>query len=123
MLAARYAVLGHRTVLAGLHSLSPSYAEAARTSGATYWRVLGGVHWKLLFPSLLGAWLLVFAFCFRDIETTALLYPPGSEPLTVRLFTLEANGPPAVIAALAVIQALLTLVPLALAMLIWRKRQ
>lgn len=122
VLAARYAVLGHRTVLAGLHSLAPSYAEAARTSGATYWQVLSGVHWPLLLSSLLGAWLLVFAFCLRDIDTTALLYPPGSEPLTVRLFTLEANGPPAVIAGLAVIQALLTLIPLSIAMFIWRMR-
>lgn len=123
VLAARYAALGHRTVLAGVRSLSPTDAEAARTSGASYWRILRGVHWPLLAPSLLGAWLLVFAFCLRDIETTALLYPPGNEPLTVRLFTLEANGPPAVVAGLALIQALLTVVPLSLAMLIWSTRR
>lgn len=123
VLAARYAALGHRTVLAGARSLAPSCGEAARASGASYWRVLGGVHWPMLFPSLVGAWLLVFAFCLRDIETTALLYPPGSEPLTVRIFTLEANGPPAVVAGLAVIHALLTVLPLGLAMLIWRTRR
>ena len=123
VLAARYAALGHRTVLAGVRSLAPSYGEAARTSGASYWRALRGVHWPLLLPSLVGSWLLVFAFCLRDIETAALLYPPGSEPLTVRLFTLDANGPPAVVAGLAVVQALLTVVPLALAMLIWSARR
>jgi iron(III) transport system permease protein len=30
-----------------------------------------------------------------------VFYPPGREPLTVRIFTLEANGPPAVVAGLA----------------------
>lgn len=123
VLAARYAALGHRTVVAGVRSLAPSYGEAARASGASYWRTLLRVHWPLLAPSLAGAWLLVFAFCLRDIEAAALLYPPGGEPLTVRLFTLDANGPPAVVAGLAVIQALLTVVPLALAALIWRRRR
>ena len=33
----------------------------------------------------------------------ALFYPPGGEPLTVRIFTLEANGPEAVVSGLAAI--------------------
>jgi iron(III) transport system permease protein len=32
-----------------------------------------------------------------------LFYPPGWEPLTVKIFTLEANGPEEVVAALSVI--------------------
>ena len=114
-LAARYAVLALRMALAGHPQLSPSLDETARACGATFLqRVL-----QIQLPSLrrftAGAWLLVFVFCLRDIETTAMLYPAGGEPLTVRLFTLEANGPPGVIAALAVVLALLTLIPLAIA--------
>jgi iron(III) transport system permease protein len=120
-LSARYAVLAIRIVLSGQQQLSPSLDEAARTLGATYWQRLTRIQLPGLRRFAVGAWLLVFVFCLRDIETTALLYPPGGEPITVRLFTLEANGPPAVIAALAVVLALMTVAPFALASLLLRR--
>jgi iron(III) transport system permease protein len=112
-LAARYAVLAIRIELAGQRQVSPSLNEAARTLGATYLQRLIRIQLPAMRRFTASAWLLVFVFCLRDIETTVLLYPPGGEPLTVRLFTLEANGPPAVIAALSVVLALMTVVPLA----------
>jgi iron(III) transport system permease protein len=69
-----------------------------------------------------AAWLLAFVFCIRDVETSALLYPPGGEPLSVRLFTLEANGPPAVVSAMAAVLGLLVIIPLAGASLLLRRR-
>ncbi|MEW6270640.1 MAG: hypothetical protein AB1689_15255, partial [Thermodesulfobacteriota bacterium] len=49
-----------------------------------------------------------FVFALRDLETPVLFYPPGGEPLTVRIFTLEANAPTAVVAALATVQVVVT---------------
>jgi iron(III) transport system permease protein len=121
-LSARYAVLAIRTGLAGEQQLSPSLIEAARVHGATYVQRLLYVQLPALSRFIAGAWLLVFVFCLRDIETTALLYPPGGDPLTVRLFTLEANGPPAVVAAMTVVLASMTLVPLAGASLLLGRR-
>jgi len=43
------------------------------------------------------------------VETVALSYPPGGETMTVRLFTLEANGPTHVVAALAALQVAVSL--------------
>jgi iron(III) transport system permease protein len=54
------------------------------------------------------AWLLALVFCLRDLEMAVLYYPAGGEPLTVRLFTLEANGPEPVVAALAVVHVVIT---------------
>lgn len=116
-LAARYAVLAIRIGLSGERQLSPSLIDAARVHGASYLQRLLQVQLPALWRFTAGAWLLVFVFCLRDIETTALLYPPGGDPLTVRLFTLEANGPPAVVAAMTVALASMTLIPLAVASL------
>lgn len=121
-LAARYAVLALRVELAGHAQLSPTLLEAARMCGATYWQSLRHVQLPALRRFTIGGWLLVFIFCIRDIETTALLYPPGGDPLTVRLFTLEANGPPAVVAALSVVLAALVLLPAAAASLLPRAK-
>lgn len=53
-----------------------------------------------------------------------LLYPAGQEPLTVRIFTLEANGPAAVVAALSCVQVAMTAAVLAIggAVLFRRRR-
>jgi iron(III) transport system permease protein len=122
-LAARYVVLALRVELAGNTHLSPTLMDAARTCGATYLQSLWHVQLPALRRFIIGAWLLVFIFCIRDIETTSLLYPPGGDPLTVRLFTLEANGPPAVVAALSIVLGLLVLLPVALASLLVRAKR
>jgi iron(III) transport system permease protein len=70
-----------------------------------------------------GTFLLALIFALRDLETAVLYYPPGRQPLTVRIFTLEANGPPGVVAALAVLHVALTLAALALGAVLLRRRK
>jgi iron(III) transport system permease protein len=121
-LAGRYAVLALRLQLAAGPYIPAAMMEAARVSGAGYWRRLTHIYAPATGRFIAAAWLLVFVFCVRDIETTALLYPPGGEPLTVKLFTLEANGPPAVVAAMSVAASALIIVPLCVAVLLLRTR-
>jgi iron(III) transport system permease protein len=106
--AARYAVVGVRACATFLAQSPRRWEEAAAAAGARF----GRRRFALLLPlharAIAGAWLLAFVFCLRDLESAALYYPPGSESLPVRIFTLEANGPPAVVAALACIQVALT---------------
>jgi iron(III) transport system permease protein len=109
----RYAVIGVRAFAAAVAQSPVSLEEAARVAGARYLRRLVHLIAAGHAPALIAAWLLVFVFCLRDLETAVLFYPPGGEPLTVRIFTLEANGPPAVLAGLAVLHVLLTTVVLA----------
>jgi iron(III) transport system permease protein len=105
---ARYAVLGVR-VIGVLVAQAPAHLEeAAAASGAGYLRRLARILVPLHIRGLALAWLLALVFCLRDLETAVLYYPPGGEPLTVRLFTLEANGPPSVVAGLAILQVALT---------------
>ena len=51
-----------------------------------------------------------------------LYYPPGSEPLTVRIFTLEANGPEEVVAALAILHITMTACVLAAGLMLIPRR-
>ncbi len=61
---------------------------------------------------LLAAWLLAYIFCVRDLGITMLVYPPGGDTLPVRTFTLMANGPPDLVAALCMLMVAATLFPL-----------
>jgi iron(III) transport system permease protein len=96
--------------------------DAAAAAGAGAFRRLGRIVLPLNARGVLGGWLLALVFCLRDLETAVLFYPAGREPLTVRLFTLEANGRPAVVAALAVAQVAMTAAVLGLGLLAFRLR-
>jgi len=96
--------------------------ESAAVAGAPFLRRLSRIILPLNLRGVVGGWLLALVFCLRDLETAVLFYPAGREPLTVRLFTLEANGPPSVVAALAVVQVALTAAVLALGALALRPR-
>jgi iron(III) transport system permease protein len=120
---ARYAAVAVRAVAASVAQTQVHLEEAAAACGARYWRRLLRVVFPLHRRGVAFAWLLAFVFCLRDLETAALFYPPGGEPLTVRLFTLEANGPEAVLAALAVTQVAMTAVALGAAASVWRSAE
>lgn len=105
---ARYAAIGIRATHAVMLQSPPDLEEAAATVGAGYWQRLTRIVVPANARGIVVAALLATVFCLRDFETAVLYYPPGREPMTVRIFTLEANGAPAVIAALASTQVLLT---------------
>ena len=105
---ARYSAIGVRTAAATIAQSSPSLEEAGALSGARFVRRLIGIVVPASARGLAAATLLVFVFCLRDLETAVLYYPPGGEPLPVRILTLEANGPEPVVAALALVHVFAT---------------
>jgi iron(III) transport system permease protein len=120
---ARYGVLGVRS-LAVLVAQAPRVLEdAAAVAGAGYVRRLVQIVAPLNARGIGLAWVLAFVFCLRDLETAVLYYPPGGEPLTVRIFTLEANGPEPLIAGLALLHVTITAAAVAVALLALRPRR
>jgi iron(III) transport system permease protein len=117
---ARYGIVGIRTLGAALVRSPPSLEDAARSMGASHLRILFRILLPMHARAVLGAFVLALLFCLRDVEAAIAYYPPGGETLPVRIFTLEANGPEAVVAALAVMQVLLTVFLIALASLLHR---
>lgn len=119
---ARYTAVGLRTCASVLAQSSPQLEESAAVLGAGYLRRLARLVVPLHARGLVAAWLLSLLFCLRDLESAILVYPAGRDPLTVRIFTLEANGPEAVVAALACAQVGMIGLALALLALVARGR-
>jgi iron(III) transport system permease protein len=110
---ARYGIVGVRSLTVAISQSPVSLEQAAEAFGAGYLRRLLAIVLPMHGRALVATWLLAAVFCLRDLETAVLYYPPGLEPLTVRIFTLEANGPEPVVAALALVHVLVTAVVLA----------
>lgn len=118
---ARYGVIGIRTMAVAVAQSPRSLEDAAASFGAGFARRLVFIVLPLHRRVLGAAWLLAAVFCLRDLETAVFYYPPGFEPLTVRIFTLEANGPEAVVAALAILHVAITASMLATGALLLRR--
>ena len=119
---ARYTAVATRTFASAVAQVPSSLEDAARTVGAGYLRrlwLVAGVARR----GLCATFVLALVFALRDLETAAIFYPPGGEPLTVRIFTLEANGPPAVVSALAVLHVAFTFAIAAVAWVALRPRE
>ena len=120
---ARYAVLPTRTFALAVARASPHLEESAAVEGAWFLRRLVRIIIPLHARAIVAAWLLAFVFCLRYLETTILFYPAGSAPLTVRIITLEANGPEPVVAALALVHASIVAAALVLGAVAFRPRK
>jgi iron(III) transport system permease protein len=105
---ARYAIVGIRTVAVFVAQTPVHLEEAAAAAGAGFLRQVTRILVPLHLRGLGLAWLLALMFCLRDLELPILYYPAGGEPMTVRIFTIEANGPESVVAALAVMHVAMT---------------
>ncbi|HUP21417.1 MAG TPA: ABC transporter permease subunit [Thermoanaerobaculia bacterium] len=105
---ARYTVAALRASAITFAQAPRHWEEAARAAGASYLRRLGSIVLPAGRRGVVAAAALAFVLTLRDVETPILFYPPGWAPLTVRIVTLEANGPEAMVAALALVQVLMT---------------
>jgi iron(III) transport system permease protein len=110
---AQYTALTSRITVAALAQIPPSMEQAAQAAGARWARRMSLIILPLARRGLIGGWIVAYIFCLRDTGISMMAYPPGGDTFTVRTFTLMANNPPELIAALCVIMIMVTLIPLA----------
>ncbi|MBL8172489.1 MAG: iron ABC transporter permease [Acidobacteria bacterium] len=110
----RFAPVAALLLAAGMRQMPISLEEAAAVSGASWWRSFTRIVLPNLKSSLAAAWAVVFIFAFGEIGATILVAPPGEATLPVRLYTLIANTSASNVAALALTQVLIAVLPLAL---------
>jgi iron(III) transport system permease protein len=112
---AQYTALTSRLTASAVNQIPVSLEDAARVAGASWTRRMHFIVVPLCGRGLVVSWLAAYVFCLRDLGISALVYPPDGDTLPVRTFTLMANGPPDVVAALCLFMVLMTVIPLAVA--------
>ena len=86
--------------------------EAGQIVGARWFRRVFWIVIPLIKKGLIVSWIVSFIFCLRDFGITMMVYPPGYDTFSVRIFTLMANGSPELISALCVLMIVSTVLPL-----------
>ncbi len=107
-LVARYYFLALKVMETSYQHLDPSGEEAALLAGASTLVVFSKVTLPSLRRWVAVAFLLVFVFSVNELGLSSMLYPPGGEPLVVRLYTLSVNNSPAVLSSLSLMNSLIS---------------
>ncbi|HEY5618063.1 MAG TPA: ABC transporter permease subunit [Vicinamibacterales bacterium] len=122
---ARFLPVAALALAAGIRYVPTSHEEAAAVGGAGWWRTMIRIVLPQIRLTLLATWIVVFILAFGELGASVLVAPPGEATLPIRIYTIIANTAPAQIAALALLQALVVLSPLAvlvLATTAWRRQ-
>jgi iron(III) transport system permease protein len=106
----RYLPTGLGAVSPALLQISPELDRAARVSGADWWTTSWAIPLRLLKPALFSAFAVLFICFFKDYATAVFLFAPGSEVIGTTLLSFWIQGDAGPVAALAMLQVLLTFV-------------
>lgn len=117
---ARFVPLATLLLVTSFRQVPVSQEEAAEIAGAGWLRTFFRIILPQIRQSLIAVWIIVFIFCFGELGATLLVAPPGESTLPVRIYTLIANSTPSEVAALALLQAILVLLPLIVLSLFFR---
>jgi iron(III) transport system permease protein len=90
-----------------------SHEEAAAVSGAGWLRTMSHIVLPQVRFGLAAAWVIAFVLVFGELGVSVLVAPPGEATLPIRVYTIIANTPSSHVAALALLQTAVILVPLA----------
>jgi iron(III) transport system permease protein len=103
-----YLPIGIRATNTALRQLQPELEDAARISGASWSQSVRYVTFPLTRPTMIAAWMLLFIMAMQEVSASILLYTSQSVVLSVAVFDLWETGQPNSLAALSVIQLVVT---------------
>jgi iron(III) transport system permease protein len=110
---ARFLPVAALALAAAVRYVPISQEEAAAAAGAGWVRGMRRIVLPQVRLGVAAAWTAVFVLSFGELGASVLIAPPGESTLPIRIYTMIANAPPAEVATLAFLQAIVAFMPLA----------
>lgn len=111
---ARFVTVAALILAASVRQIPESFEEAAEVAGGSWPRTFAQILLPNMRPGVVAAWLVSFILAVSELGTTILVAPPGESTLPVRIYTLIANTPSSEVAALALMEVGIILIPLSM---------
>lgn len=111
---ARFVPVAALIIAATMRYVPVSHEEAAAVSGAGWFRTMSHIVIPQIRLGLLTAWVITFVLAFGELGVSLLVSPAGEATLPIRIYTIIANTAPAHVAALALLQTMVILCPVAM---------
>jgi ABC-type Fe3+ transport system permease subunit len=92
-----------------IRQIPSSFNEVAIISGIPFYRRIQKILIPLIAPSLFASFIISFILNLGELGTTIMLYPPGTEIMPIKVFTIMANAPQALTSSMTLIVFIVTL--------------
>lgn len=102
-----------KPVMSAFLQMDPSLEEAARLSGAGFFRRMRDVILPLVAPAAGASIILVFLIAANELTVSALLWSAGTQTLGVAIFNLDDSGSSDLASALSVLVVIMVMVLMA----------
>jgi len=106
---AKFSFVSSKLIGNAIKQIPKSLNELAQIQGVTFLKRLQNITLPLILPTLFVTFMLSFIFCFGELGLTIMLYPPGTEIMPIKVFTIMANAPQALTSSMSLIVFSITL--------------
>jgi iron(III) transport system permease protein len=110
---ARFVPVAALALAASTRYVPVSHEEAAAVAGAGWLRTVSRIVLPQIGLGVVAAWVIAFILSFGELGVSILVAPPGEATLPIRIYTIIANTPSSHVAVLALLQATVIFIPLA----------
>lgn len=105
----KFSFLAAKLTENSIKQIPPSLNEAAQIAGISAYSRLRKILLPLTAPALFASFIVGFIFSLGELGTTIMIYPPGTEIMPIKVFTIMANAPQSLTSSMALIVFLITL--------------
>ncbi len=106
----KFAFIAAKIIENSVRQIPKSLIESAEIMGVNYWLRLRKIVLPILMPSIFTAFLVGFILCLGELGTTIMLYPPGTEIMPIKVFTLMANASDSLTSAMVLVVLAVSLI-------------
>ncbi len=105
----KFSFIAAKLIGNAIKQIPNSLDEAAQIEGITFFTRLRKILIPLIMPTLFVAFIISFIFSLGELGTTIMLYPPGTEIMPIKVFTIMANAPQSLTSSMTLIVFSITL--------------
>ncbi len=105
----KFSFISAKLIGNAIKQIPKSLDEAAQIEGLTLSSRIYKILVPLILPILFVAFIISFIFSFGELGTTIMLYPPGTEIMPIKVFTIMANAPQSLTSSMTLIVFSITL--------------
>ena len=105
----KFSFIATKIIANALKQIPKSLIEAAKIQGVSFLKQQQKIIIPIIIPSIFVAFIISFIFSFAELGITIMLYPPGTEIMSIKVFTIMANATQSLTSSMTLIVFSITL--------------
>ena len=116
----KYSFIASKLIENAIKQIPYSLEEAAIIQGTSTIKRFFKILIPIILPTLFAVIVINFLFFLGEMGITIMIYPPGTELMPIKVFTIMANAPQSLVSAMSLIVLSVTLIIIGLFFVIYK---